>query len=77
MTVANLSAGIEQAQAEFTSLNAGRHQQGNWRDLPPGAERRIVELAEEIARLRRFEAWTRVKQLLANKQFMDGMRNLC
>lgn len=76
MTLQSITAAIARAQADFRRLNAGRHQNGCWRKLPRRTERRIGELAEELARLRRFEAWLLVKQLLDNKQFMDGMRKL-
>jgi hypothetical protein len=76
MTLQSITAAISRAQAEFNRLNSGRHQNGCWRDLPRRTERLIGERADELARLRRLESWLLVKQLLDNKQFMDGMRQV-
>ena len=76
MTLSSLDTAIQAAEREFERLNAGRHEQGNWRELPQDVERMIGVRADELARLRRFQAWFRVKSLLENKQFMDGMRKL-
>ena len=76
MTLQSLDHAIATAEREFEALNSGRHEQGFWRELPQDVERMIGVLADELTRLRRFQAWFRVKSLLENKQFMDGMRKL-
>jgi len=76
VSISDIDHAIATAEREFERLNSGRHEQGFWLELPPDSEKRIIELAETMARLRRFEAWLRVKQMLENKQFMDGLRKL-
>ena len=73
MTTNELNREIAKASIEFARLNrchwrkrrnAGLVSTIEYHSVPPATEKRIVDLALRIARLRRFEAHLRVKEQL-------------
>lgn len=64
MTVASLRTDIAKAQADFDRLNSRHWWSGAYTALPARTEKRIIALAERLARLHRFHGWLASKTMI-------------